>query len=132
MAATTLTYTAQTISWEGKYGSLTLKLGPLRSEPRLKRLAKISGGTAFSSSPAPTSFGEPRYKLAQACFHSLSGSICLYEWFPPTASPSYEKGSDTHPYFYFYMFLQPDFHVTLESITLELAFLGHVCVGEKL
>jgi hypothetical protein len=36
-------------------------LAPLKSELRLKRLAKISGETATRSSPAPISFGNSRY-----------------------------------------------------------------------
>lgn len=61
MVGRTHSYSAQTTSLGGRHGSLILKQGLLRSEPRLKQLVKISITTASRSSPVPTSFGAFRY-----------------------------------------------------------------------
>ena len=70
------TYTAQITFWGGKYGSLILMLAPLKSELRLKRLAKISGKTATRSSPAPISFGNSRYIHTHT--HKFTAYVVFY------------------------------------------------------
>ncbi|CAL9009508.1 unnamed protein product [Prunus brigantina] len=58
----TLTCSAQTSLWEGRYGSLILMQAHLKSEPRLKRLVKTFTTIVTRSSPAVTSSGKCSFK----------------------------------------------------------------------
>ena len=69
------TYSAQTILLGGRHGSLILKQGLQRNEPRLKQLVRISTTPASRSRPVLTSFGLFRYAPPRLPFPSLSLSL---------------------------------------------------------